>query len=521
MGGIIDSQPIFLVVDDMAEMRSLMVSNLKTLGFSKILTAQNGEEAIRKLGTDPVNMILSDLNMPQMTGLELLEWVRMDRNHKFTPFIMITAEVGRQQIEKAIATGVSDFLLKPFSLGTLSEKIKRTLNRSAVRQVQSAAQAELNPVIDPTSATSAISSDNKTYTVLVVDDVPGNLALISNILQAEYRVKVAINGQLAIKICESPDKPDLVLLDVKMPRMDGFEVIRILKSNEATSGIPVIFLSAMNDPESIVKGLEAGAVGYVTKPIDRVALQARVRSFLRFYRGYEELKHTLDTMIDNVRLREDVELIIRHDMKSPLAAIIGIIGSVGRGKSMAPEQLKTIEDLSYSLVTMLNRSIDLYKIETGRFHLNAQPVDILRLTEKVADEVRLGFTAKNIKITTKSTGAEQLTALGDELLCYSMLHNLIKNAAEAAPTGSTVFVTAASGDGNTIRLAIKNLGAVPESIRVHFFDKFVTMGKKGGTGLGTYSARMMAEAQNGSISMQTSEDSGTVIEVTLPKAHTA
>ncbi|MEO5356139.1 MAG: response regulator [Nitrospirae bacterium YQR-1] len=513
------SQPLFLIVDDYDQMRSIIISNLKTLGFTNMITAQNGEDAIKKLSSNPVNIILSDWNMPQMTGLELLTWVRKDKKHQFTPFIMITAEVDRQQVEKAIASGVSDFILKPFSSGILSEKIRKNLQRTTLKQpvptVKQPQQTKEAGPFDNSAGPELEIKPDRTLTVLAVDDVPDNLTLISGLLQNEYRVKVAPNGQRAIKICKSPDKPDLVLLDVMMPDMDGFDVIKALKADEETSDIPVIFFTAMDDPENIVRGLEAGAVDYVTKPIKPTVLRARVRNFLRYHRGYEELKNTIDTMMENSRLRDDVEHIVRHDMKSPLAAIIGTINSVGKHENITSEQLKTIEDLSYTLLNMVNLSTDLYKIETGRYQLNAKPIDIVRLAEKVVEEIRLGFSTKNVKINTKITVAGEISALGDELLCYSMLHNLTKNAAEAAPAGSAVFVTVDGGEKN-IKVAIKNLGVVPESIRDNFFDKFVTMGKSGGTGLGTYSARLIAEAQNGGISMQTSEDTGTIIEVTLP-----
>ncbi|QWR78189.1 response regulator [Candidatus Magnetomonas plexicatena] len=512
------TQPLFLIVDDYDQMRRVLVSNLKTLGYTNMITASNGEDAIRKLNANPVNVILSDWNMPQMTGLELLEWVRKDKKYRFTPFIMITAEIERQQVEKAIAAGVSDFILKPFSSGTLSEKIRKNLQKTPVKTpipTVKPQESEASPFDAPVSADVEIKVDT-TLTILAVDDVPDNLTLISSLLENDYRVKVASNGQKAIKICQSADKPNLVLLDVMMPDMDGFDVIKELKANEETSDIPVIFFTAMDEPDSIIKGLEAGAVDYVTKPIKPTVLKARVGNFLRYHRGYEELKNTLDTMMENAKLRDDVEHIVRHDMKSPLAAIIGTINSVGKNESITQEQLKTIEDLSYTLLNMVNLSTDLYKIETGRFQLNAKPVDIVRLTEKVAEEIRLGFSTKNIKINTKIQVAGELFAFGDELLSYSMLHNLIKNAAEAAPAGSAVFITVDSGEN--IKVSIRNLGVVPESIRDNFFDKFVTVGKRGGTGLGTYSARLIAEAQNGSISMSTSEDSGTTVEVTLPRA---
>ncbi|MBF0316912.1 MAG: response regulator [Nitrospirae bacterium] len=513
------TQPLFLVVDDYIQMRSVLSSNLKALGFTNIMTAQNGEEAIRTLKNHPVNIILSDWNMPQMSGLELLQWVRQDKQHQFTPFIMITAEVERLQIEKAISAGVSDFILKPFTSGILSERIRRTLQRKNVRQstpVAKRPQTETNRPQDTVSSPPEIAQKDRILTILAVDDAPDNLTVLSNLLENDYRVKVAPNGERALKICQSKDKPDLVLLDIMMPDMDGFEVIRQMKTNEDTSDIPVIFFTSLDDSKDIVRGLEAGAVDYVTKPIKPAVLVARVRNFLRYHRGYEELKSTIDTMMDNARLRDDVEHIVRHDMKSPLAAIIGIIESAGKDKNITSEQVKTIEDLSYTLLNMVNLSTDLYKIETGKFELNAKPVNILRLIDKVAGEIILGFATKNVMVKTKLQCFEDTSALGDELLCYSMLHNLLKNAAEAAPAGGTVLVTVL--DSEDVKFTIKNAGVVPEQIRDKFFDKFVTMGKQGGTGLGTYSARLIAEAQNGSISMQTSEESGTTIEVVLPSA---
>ena len=116
--------------------------------------------------------------------------------------------------------------------------------------------------------------------VLAVDDTPENLDVVKGLLSSRYVVKAAINGMMALKIAEKKP-PDLILLDIRMPQMDGFEVCRKLKANEATADIPVIFLTGESDAASEADALDAGAVGYLTKPIDPAALLAKISACLR------------------------------------------------------------------------------------------------------------------------------------------------------------------------------------------------------------------------------------------------
>ncbi|MES9966983.1 MAG: response regulator, partial [Sedimenticola sp.] len=117
-------------------------------------------------------------------------------------------------------------------------------------------------------------------TILVVDDVPENIDVLDGVLHETYKVKAAVNGQRALKIAASDNPPDLILLDIMMPEMDGYEVCRRLKEDERTCGIPVIFVTAMNEVEDERKGLELGAVDYITKPYSPAIVQARVKTHL-------------------------------------------------------------------------------------------------------------------------------------------------------------------------------------------------------------------------------------------------
>jgi len=122
--------------------------------------------------------------------------------------------------------------------------------------------------------------DNNKKTILVVDDTPENIDILSGILRAEYKVKAALNGERALKIIQGDSKPDLILLDIMMPNMDGYEVCKILKNDPATAYIPIIFVSAKNQEADEKKGLELGAVDYITKPIAPALVMARVNTHL-------------------------------------------------------------------------------------------------------------------------------------------------------------------------------------------------------------------------------------------------
>ena len=128
--------------------------------------------------------------------------------------------------------------------------------------------------------TSASSPNTDKRIVLVVDDTPDNLSLMSGLLKDDYKVKVANGGERAIKIAQTDPPPQLILLDIMMPEMDGFEVIRRLKADPKTAGIPVIFLSAKALPEDKQKGYDLGAVDYITKPIDPIMILDRVQTHI-------------------------------------------------------------------------------------------------------------------------------------------------------------------------------------------------------------------------------------------------
>jgi len=358
--------------------------------------------------------------------------------------------------------------------------------------------------------------------ILIVDDTSENIQILVEVLKDKYTTIVAINGERALRLAAKDPVPDLILLDVMMPGMDGYEVCARLKADEKTREIPVIFVTAKSETEDELKGFELGAVDYIAKPVSPPLVKARARAHLALKDAKEELARQNEELREAVRLREDVENITRHDLKAPLNSIIGlpqIILQEGIITGEYAEHLKVIEESGYRMLRMINLSLDLFKMERGMYQLEPASVDVLKMIRKIFSENKGLAASKNVDLEITIHGYpsqehEKLLVQGEELLCYSMFSNLIKNAIEASPQGKTVYAHLSSAEHGYI--SIHNSGAVPERIRSTFFEKYATAGKSGGTGLGTYSAKLIAGTQGGSISMETSEDKGTTITVTLP-----
>jgi signal transduction histidine kinase len=369
--------------------------------------------------------------------------------------------------------------------------------------------------------------------ILIVDDERYNIHLLVNILKTEYRTIVAKNGDEALKRARAVPPPDLILLDIMMPEMDGYEVCRQLKADPQTKEIPVIFVTAMSEIKDETRGLELGAIDYLTKPINPSIVLARVKNHLALQTARKEIeqqKRQLEIqnaeLLEAARLREDVERITRHDLKTPLNVVIGmpdVILDEGNLSARQVKFLKMIENSGYRMLNMINQSLNLLKMEQGRYQVTPVAVNLLHIFQKIAAEMQHILDSLDLSLEIMANGippdeAETFFVSGEELLCHSLFENLLKNALEASPSGEKITISCLK-QGERAVIHIHNQSAIPASIRDRFFDKYVTSGKETtGTGLGTYSAKLFAEAMRGSISFDTSEAHGTTVTVQLPAA---
>ena len=221
------------------------------------------------------------------------------------------------------------------------------------------------------------------------------------------------------------------------------------------------------------------------------------------------------------QLREDVDRVMRHDLKTPLTGVIGIPDLLLEIPGLSDEHVELLEMIKqsgYRILSMINISHDLFKMETGVYELNPQSVNIVPIIGSIKDELRaLMAGGRSIRVHINGTPSDdnaEFYLVGESLLFYSLFSNLIKNALEASTPGGRVSLFLENGDAATVR--IHNAGVIPEEIRHSFFDKYVTHGKTKGTGLGTYSARLIVDTLGGKIDFETSEETGTTIRIEIP-----
>lgn len=223
-------------------------------------------------------------------------------------------------------------------------------------------------------------------------------------------------------------------------------------------------------------------------------------------------------------LKEDVDRIMRHDLKGPLNGIVGIpdVLLMERNKLTEEQQeyIEYIKTSGYKLLHMINSSLDLFKMETGTYKYNPSGHDLMAVVRNVHRDQAHEMKVKRIHLKTLLDGQEpedntKAIILCEEFLLYSLLSNLIKNAIEASPDGENVTLDIRRSAEETT-ISLHNIGAVPAEIRDNLFDKYVTQGKVGGTGLGTYSAKLITETMGGTIACESNEDAGTTIVLRFP-----
>lgn len=361
------------------------------------------------------------------------------------------------------------------------------------------------------------------HKLLLVDDDTANLKLLREILQNDYDLMFAKSGAIALSLAEKA--PDLILLDIMLPQMDGYEVCEQLKANERTRDIPVIFVTVRTSEEDETRGFLTGAVDYITKPVSGPIVQARVRTQLALQQVRRELERHNEELNEAASQREVVEQIMRHDLKSPLNTIISVpeilLGEL-QLNSKQEKLLRMVAESGYVLLEQINRTLDLYKMERGSYLFEPISVNLLEALERIQFEISDLLRLKSLEFEIRVDGRRMDSTLngsfqvsGDKSLLRVMLSNLIRNAAEASSKGGVVTVDLARME-KWFLLSIQNHGHVAPEIQDRFFDKFSTFGKKRGTGLGTYSAKLIAQTHGGDIHLNLTHADLTIVEIRLP-----
>ena len=361
----------------------------------------------------------------------------------------------------------------------------------------------------------------KNARILAVDDSPENLDILGWILEdTEYQLIFANNGAKALKAAES-EQPDLILLDVIMPEMDGFETCKKLKSSPITQHIPVIFLSAKTESENILKGFEAGAIDYLTKPFVSSELLARVQTHLEIKFSREMIQNQKDALNRLVH-------ILCHDLSNPMQALMTTFELSLKN----PELLENNKSQLFRYCTRAVKLIQLVRtlsaLEENKVKLELEPVNLKQAVLESMDTLSHLIAPKNISMEVKIPDNQEIIAEKTSLI-NSVLNNIITNAVKFSHPDSKIEILSRRENGGIV-LSIKDYGiGIPEDLMNHIFmiDKeSVRPGTKQetGTGFGLSLLKSFTSLYGGTVEISSQEETpknsnhGTEVSVTFKSA---
>lgn len=356
--------------------------------------------------------------------------------------------------------------------------------------------------------------------ILIVDDTSKNIQVLGNILHSKgYNIHVSSSGEEALESVKL-NPPDLVLLDIQMPGLDGFEVCKILKSDPATKDIPIIFLTVIIDHEKILHGFELGAVDYVTKPFNIPELTARVATHV-------EIKQSREKLIELNATKDKFFGIIAHDLRNPFAGIIGVSSEIKKillqeGNSDSAQLLhyaQLILESSESALSLLENLTQWAVSQTGKITVIPQYLPMKDLINYSISIINAIAFKKNI--TIENNVNEIYKVFADIELASTIIRNIMTNAIKFTYPNGKIIVSAKE-NGEFLEISIKDtgLGINPRNLdRIFRIDsKFSSLGteQEKGTGLGLILCKEFVEKQGGRIWVESEEKKGSTFTFTLP-----
>ena len=360
--------------------------------------------------------------------------------------------------------------------------------------------------------------------VIIVDDTPANLQLLTGMLKERgYKVRPVPSGKLALQAAKN-DPPDLILLDIMMPEMDGYEVCERLKADEKLREIPVIFISALNETMDKVRAFGVGGVDYVTKPFQFEEVAARVNTHLELQRQRSKLKENYEQLRKLEELRDNLVHMIVHDLRSPLTGISGFLDlALALEKETLTEDgleyLQTAKRSTIAMIDMVSAVLDVSKMEAGEMKLHLVECDLVRIAADLMSGVQ---SLKEAREMILDAPPAPVTVVADGDLLLRVIQNLLGNALKFTPSDGGIRL-GIEPDDKHVRVTVRDNGpGIPAEYRERIFEKFGQVearsnGKKYSTGLGLTFCKLAVEAHGGSIGVESEIGKGSTFWFVLPK----
>jgi signal transduction histidine kinase len=360
--------------------------------------------------------------------------------------------------------------------------------------------------------------------ILIVDDDPTNAEILSEYLKkSEFETILSQNGLHAIAQCKKLD-PDLILLDVMMPDMDGFETCAELKKHENTREIPVIFTTALSDTASKIRGFEVGGVDYITKPFHPEEVLARVNAHLTIRKQQQQLQRQTEQLTLLNAEKDTFLSMIAHDLRSPFSSLRLLIGLAaenveGSGQNELEHIMGLLKKSSENLYNLLDNLLAWSRIQQGVVRYHPKTIDVGQMV--VQNLALLDSHAHQKQIEFKNTIEENTTVYADYHMVDAIIRNLISNALKFTHPGGCIHIFAVPGD-EFLTISVKDTGIgiavehLPGLFRIDSVYRRKGTARESGSGLGLILCKEFVEKNGGSIGVESEEEKGSTFYFRLP-----
>jgi two-component system sensor histidine kinase/response regulator len=370
-------------------------------------------------------------------------------------------------------------------------------------------------------------SDQKTegLSILAVDDNQLNLRVMKSMFKyMEYQMYFADCGQMAIEVARRV-KPDMILLDVVMPDLSGFEVCRILKEDDYFKDIPVIFITAADEIEFIINGFEAGGVDYITKPFRKEEILLRIKTHFELKLTRDQLLETTHTLMDLNKVKDRLFSIIGHDLRGPIGNVKMVLEFMSKGiidPTKGDQYKKTIQDLlrtTDEVFSLLENLLAWSTSESGNLSNIPENIRIKDAVFSIVNLYQAGINNKNITLEIKIN--PEYIVYADMNMIKTVIRNLFSNAIKYTPSGGNICFNAWL-ENSTVKIGVSDTGkGMPEDVIEKIMDPNIYYSTTGlnnesGNGLGLKLCKDFIEKNKGKIWIESIPDTGTSVFFTLP-----
>ncbi len=364
---------------------------------------------------------------------------------------------------------------------------------------------------------------NDAPTILVVDDNPNNIKIVALIMSAlKYKIVIATNGEQAIEMVKQT-RPDLILMDVMMPKIDGFETCRIIKSKKENENIPVIFITALNDTDSLVKGFKAGGVDYISKPFNKDELISRMRTHIELKKTRDQLEKTSAHLAELNSLKDKMFSVIGHDLRSPLSSVkmtLEFLSAINiSDNEEVSESLKLMSKTTDEVFSLLENLLGWARSQSGNLQIKKEPIRVHDLVNSIYLLNKGSIELKKIDFSTEIPEDHFVSA--DLMTIKIVLRNLVSNAIKFTPEKGSIRIKSEQLTEG-IRLSVSDSGVgisgedLPKLFNPNSHHTTYGTNREPGSGLGLILCKDFVEKNGGTISIESELGKGTVFYIHIP-----